>query len=205
MFFSQLALLLPSIIKKMSRYLLALIMCFAYIGVLSADDVSAKRNAIKATFLSWFSGSSKISYERAVFGNQTMEMTVGYIGLGFDKYKNNPEGYTVRYAHKYMLSGNKVKPLNGFYMRPELIYSHFHYDAKDISERKLSEMGSVVFTAGYQCVINKFIVDAYFGSGYAFGNECDTHYQHGFSLWDYFGTYNKNIAMTFGVKVGFCF
>ena len=180
-------------------------MCFIFTGLLLAEDVPVRRNAIKVTFLSGVSGSSKISYERAVFGNQTMEMTVGYIGLGYDKYKNNPNGYTVRYAHKFFLSGNKVKPLNGFYLRPEFIYSHFNYDMKDLSERKLSEMGSVVFTAGYQYVINRLVVDAYFGGGYAFGNECDTHYQHGFSLWDYFGTYNKNIAMTFGVKVGFSF
>jgi hypothetical protein len=180
-------------------------LCFVFAGESSGAELPVRRNAIKTTFLSWFSGSSKLSYERAVFDNQTMEMTVGYIGVGHDKYKNNPEGYTVRYAHKFMLSGNDIKPLNGFYLRPELIYSHFYYDAKDLSGRKLSEMGSIVFTAGYQYVINCFVIDTWFGSGYAFGNECDTHYQHGFSLWDYFGTYDKNIAMTFGVKLGVCF
>ena len=186
--------------------ILLLIMCFVFVDVLSAqDDAPDRRNAVKATFLSWFSGSSKISYERAVFDNQTMEMTVGYIGLGFDKYKNNPDGFTVRYAHKFMLLGNNVKPLNGLYLRPELIYSNFRYDAKEYSGRKLSEMGSLVFTTGYQYVINRFIIDAYFGGGYALGDECDTHYQHGFSLWDYFGIYNRNIAMTFGVKMGVCF
>ena len=179
--------------------------CFVFVGALSAEDFHIRRNAVKATFLSWFSGSSKISYERAIFDSQTMELTAGYIGLGFDKYKNNPEGYTVRYAHKFMLLGNDVKPLNGLYLRPELIYSHFRYDAEYLSERKLSEMGSLVFTAGYQYVINRFVIDAYFGGGYAFGRECDTYYQHGFSLWDYFGTDNKNIAMTFGVKLGVCF
>ena len=178
---------------------------FIFSSTLYAEELPVRRNAVKTTFLSWFSGSSKISYERAIFDSQTMELTAGYIGLGFDKYNNNPEGYTVRYAHKFMLWGNDVKPLNGLYLRPELIYSHFRYDGKELSGRKLSEMGSLVFTVGYQYVINRFVVDAYFGSGYAFGNECDTYYQHGFSLWDYFGTENKNIAMTFGVKVGFCF
>ena len=188
----------------MGRFL-SILLCFVISCTLSAEESYTRRNAVKATFLSWFSGSSKVSYERAVFDNQTMEVTVGYIGLGYDKHKNNPEGYTIRYAHKFMLLGNDVKPLNGLYLRPELIYSRFHYNAKELSGRKLSEMGSLVFTAGYQYVINRFVIDAYFGGGYAFGNECDTHYQHGFSLWDYFGTYNKNIAMTFGVKVGYCF
>lgn len=160
---------------------------------------------MKTTFLSWFSGSCKISYERAVFKHQTMEMTVGYIGFAGDKYDNNPEGYTIRYAHKFMLLGNDVQPLNGFYLRPELIYSRFHYDAEEIRERKLSEMGSGMFTVGYQYIIRRLVVDAYFGSGYAWGKEADTHYQHGFSLWDYFGSYNKHISMTFGVKLGVSF
>ncbi|MDL2306332.1 hypothetical protein LJC72_13530, partial [Bacteroides sp. OttesenSCG-928-D19] len=106
---------------------------------------------------------------------------------------------------KFMLLGNDVQPLNGFYLRPELIYSRFHYDAEEIRERKLSEMGSGMFTVGYQYIIRRLVVDAYFGSGYAWGKEADTHYQHGFSLWDYFGSYNKHISMTFGVKLGVSF
>ena len=187
----------------MSRIFLIFYFCFVFVNVYAEDNV--KRNAVKTTILSWITGSCKLSYERAVFDNQTMEMTVGYIGVGNDKYKNDPKGYTVRYAHKFMLLGNNNCPLNGLYLRPELIYSHFHYDVKEGFERKLSEMGSLMFTAGYQYVINRFVLDAFFGSGYAIGNESDTHYQHGFLLWEYFGTYNKNIAMTFGVKLGVCF
>ena len=192
-------------IRMMGRFLLILFLCFVFSGFSAAVESSTGRNAVKATFLSWFSGSGKVSYERAILNNQTFEVTVGYIGVGRDKYENDPVGYTVRYAHKFMLLGNDVRPLNGFYLRPELIYSRFRYNTKDISGRELSAMGSLVFTAGYQYVIKRFVVDAYFGSGYAFGNECDTRYQHGFSLWEYFGTYNKNIAMTFGVKLGVCF
>ena len=189
----------------MDRLLLIfLFSCFVIVDV-SAVDIPVRQNAVKITFLSWSSGSFKVAFERAVFNNQTMETTVGFIGVGYDKYKNNPEGYTVRYAHKFMLFGNDVCPLKGFYLRPEVIYLRFHYDTKELSGRKLSEMGSLIFTAGYQYVINRFVIDAYFGSGYAWGKECDTHYQHGFSLWEYFGTYNKNIAMTFGVKLGVCF
>lgn len=134
-----------------------------------------------------------------------MEFTAGYIGFGGDKYNNNPEGYTFRYAHKFMLRGNNAQPLNGLYLRPELIYSHFDYDMKDTHIRNTSDMGSLMFTAGYQYVIHHLVIDAFVGSGYAWGNACDTHYQHGFALWDYFGTYNKNIAMTFGIKLGVCF
>lgn len=189
----------------MTRFLLILFyFCFIFADI-SAEEISVRHNALKATFLSWFSGSCKVSYERAVFNNQTMEMTVGYIGFGRDKYHNDPEGYTVRYAHKFLLFGNDIQPFNGFYLRPELIYSRFYYDSEESCERKLSKMGSAMFTVGYQYAIHRFIIDAYFGSGYAWGKEADTHYQHGFSLWDYFGTYNKNISMTFGVKLGVSF
>jgi hypothetical protein len=173
---------------------------------LSAQDVPVVRHhAVKATFLSWFSGSGKISYERAVFRRQTIEFTAGYIGIGHDKYKNNPAGYTVRYAHKFILSGNKTQPLNGLYLRPEWVHSKFRYDLKENRGRALSDMKSLLFTFGYQYAMHRFIIDGYFGGGYAWGKEADTHYQHGFSLWDYFGTYRKNIAMTFGIKLGISF
>ena len=197
-----------SVIKKieeMERVLRILFVCFIWGGTLSAKETHPRRNAVKATFLSWFSGSSKVSYERAVFDNQTMELTVGYIGLGHDKYKNDPKGETIRYAHKFIISGNSSQPLNGFYLRPELIYSRFYYNTKGGNSRDLSEMGSIIGSVGYQYVIHQFVLDAYFGGGYTLGKESDTHYQHGFSLWEYFGSLNKHIAMTFGLKLGISF
>ena len=185
------------------RYIL-LIGCFALTNV-SAEDIPVRRQAIKTTFLSWFTGSCKISYERAVFNNQAMEVTAGYIGLGYDSFKNHPEGFTARYAHKFILYGNQIQPLNGFYLRPEIIYSYFHYNTEHERNRELSKMGSAVFTFGYQYAMKRFVADIFFGGGYVFGTEADTHYQHGFMIWDFFGKYNKNIDMTFGVKLGFSF
>ena len=178
--------------------------CLIFTNV-SAKDVPIRRQALKTTFLSWYTGSCKLSYERAVFNSQAMEVTAGYIGFGYDNFKNQPEGFTVRYAHKFILYGNQVQPLNGFYLRPEIIYSYFHYGTKHDRERALSKMGCAVFTVGYQYVVNRFVTDFYFGGGYAFGAEADTHYQHGLALWDYLGKYNKNISMTFGVKIGLSF
>lgn len=40
-------------------------------------------NAVKITFLSWASGSAKVSYERAIPAwNQSAELCAGYIGAG---------------------------------------------------------------------------------------------------------------------------
>ena len=189
----------------MERFLLILLcFCLSLAGV-SAKESPVRRNAVKTTFLSWFTGSCKVSWEHAVFRNQTMEMTVGYIGVGHDKFKNKPEGYTVRYAHKFMLFGNENQLLNGFYLRPELICSRFHYDTEEFRERKLSSMGSALFTFGYQYVHRRFVVDTFLGGGYAFGDGADTDYQHGFALWNYFGRHDKNIAVTFGIKLGVSF
>ena len=191
-------------LKGRKTFGIFILLCFIFANV-SAKEISVKRNSVKTTFLSWFTGSCKLSYERAVHSNQIMEFTAGYIGFGIDGHDNNPKGYTVRYAHKFMLFGNEIQPLNGLYLRPELIYSRFNYDQKSSRERKTSDMKSMIFSFGYQYVIRQFVIDAFCGGGYAWGKECDTHYQHGFVLWDYFDTYNKNIALTFGIKLGVCF
>ena len=167
-----------------------------------AGDQIIRRQAVKTTLLSWYTGSCKVSYERAVFNSQTMEITAGYIGVGYDKFNNHPKGLIARYAHKYIFHGNDIQPLNGFYLRPELIFTQFHYDTKIDHERKLSKMGSTMLTIGYQYVIHRIVADLFIGGGYAFGHEADTHYQHGFALWDNMGRYNKNISMTFGLKIG---
>ena len=170
-----------------------------------ARDLSVRRQAVKTTLLSWYTGSCKVSYERAAFSNQTMEITAGYIGVGHDKFKNHPEGCTARYAHKFILFGNDVQPLNGFFLRPELIYTFFHYDTKTDRERTQSKMGSMVFTVGYQYAVHRLIADFFIGSGYAFGKQADTNYQHGFALWDYRIRDKKIISITFGLKVGVSF
>ena len=50
-------------------------------------------NSIKITFLSWSTGSTKISYERALPKlNQSTELCGSLICAGYDKYKND-KGY----------------------------------------------------------------------------------------------------------------
>ena len=63
------------------------------------------RNSFKITFLSWISGSTKISYERA-FANirQSGEFCTSLIGAGRDKYNNDPKGFTMRYGHKFFMN-----------------------------------------------------------------------------------------------------
>ena len=163
-------------------------------------------NSVKITFLSWFSGSTKISYERA-FPQiaQSGELCGSLICAGYDKYKNNPLGFTVRYGHKFFLPDNDGLSLKGFYLRPELMYSHYWYDCQVDGSRTLANMGAALATVGYQYLYKRFLVDVWVGGGYAFGNEADTGYHHGFELWHWFGGYNPNIALSFSIRLGVCF
>ena len=164
------------------------------------------RNSVKITFLSWISGSTKLSYERAFPAtHQSGEICASLISAGFDKYKNQPRGYTVRYGHKFFMPDGDNKSLMGFYLRPELIYSHYYYTRRDNQARDLANMGALLGTFGYQYVWSRFLADFWIGAGYAYGNAADTNYHHGFELWHWFGTENQNIAMSFSIRLGVCF
>ncbi len=163
-------------------------------------------NSVKITFLSWISGSTKISYERA-FPKiaQSSELCASVIGAGYDKYKNNPLGFTIRYGHKFFMPDKDGLTLRGFYLRPELTYSYYWYDRKADGSRTLADMGAILATIGYQYMYKRFLVDVWVGGGYAFGHAADTSYHHGFELWHWFGGYNPNIALSFSVRLGVCF
>ena len=163
-------------------------------------------NSVKITFLSWLSGSTKLSYERAFPQlNQSGEICASLICAGYDKYNNDPLGFTVRYGHKFFTPDNDGLSLKGFYLRPEVIYSHYTYTNSVDESRTLANMGAVLGTVGYQYVYKHFLADFWFGGGYAYGNASETLYHHGFELWHWLGKVNTNIAMSFSIRLGFCF
>ena len=170
-------------------------------------------NSIKITFLSWTSGSTKVSYERALPNlHQSGEICASLISAGYDKYSNDPLGFTLRYGHKFFLSQGDLS-LKGFYLRPELIYSHYNYtctntalhSCKASGSREKAAMGALLGTFGYQYLYKRFLADFWVGAGYALGTPADTGYHHGFQLWDYFGTSHDNIALSFSIRLGICF
>ncbi|MBQ4547864.1 MAG: hypothetical protein IJA42_01540 [Bacteroidales bacterium] len=190
---------------------LMMLLCFVAINLTHAKQPvpylqKDYRNSLKITFLSWISGSTKLSYERA-FPNrhQSGELYASLIGAGHDKYQNNPKGYTMRYGHKFFLNGNQKKSLMGFYLRPEVVYSHYTYDRKVDGARTLSDETALLGTFGYQYVHKRFLADFWVGGGYAFGTPAETYYHHGFELWHYFSSENTNIALSFSIRLGYCF
>lgn len=194
--------------RKLSFILVLLLLGGSIISI-HASNIGKKSqtdylNSVKITFLSWISGSTKVSYERA-FPNvrQSGEICAGVIGAGYDKYHNDPRGFTFRYGHKFFIGKNNLS-LKGFYLRPEAIYSYYLYECKEGS-RKLADMGAILGTVGYQYVYKRFLADIWFGGGYAVGNAADTRYHHGFALWHWLNTVNENIALSFSIRVGICF
>ena len=162
-------------------------------------------NAVKVTFLSWVTGSTKISYERVLPNRQSAEICTSMIGAGFDRFQNKPLGFTMRYSHKFFLGDNYRGGLEGFYVRPEAIYSHYNYNAQETMFRTPARMGALLATTGYQMTYKRLVVDGWVGGGFAFGIPAETGYHHGFALWNVLGTKNENIALSFSIRLGYCF
>ena len=204
------------------KKLLTIILILGALVIMSMKSASAGNsryeqenylNSIKITFLSWTSGSTKLSYERALPNwHQSSELCASLISAGYDKYHNNPLGFTLRYGHKFFIHQGDVS-LKGFYLRPELIYSRYNYTCTNTGlhkcraseSREKAAMGALLGTFGYQYLYKRFLADFWVGAGYALGTPADTGYHHGFQLWDYFGTSHDNIALSFSIRLGLCF
>ena len=184
------------------RHILLITLCLFLFG--TAKSHAQQKNAVKITFLSWITGSTKLSYERAFPAvKQSGELCTSLISGGYDKYKNDPMGFTLRYSHKFFVAGyDPSKPLMGFYLRPELIYSHYNYTHSATALRTPVRMGALLGTFGYQYCYKHFIADAWVGAGYSAGKTSETGYYHGFKTWNLFGKNIDNLAMSFSIRLG---
>lgn len=183
--------------KKLS---LLLLMSFVAVQAFSSDNI--KKNNLKTTVLSYITGSAKITYERALFEGQSVEITAGRIGVGGDAKKNNPEGVTTRLAYKWIFpsSFSNNNPLNGFYLKPEIAYSIFDYNHSVDGAILRDEISraAIMGCVGWQWVKEWFVFDFYIGAGGAVGKNCPDNYYHGFVGLNP----DSDVALTFGLKLG---
>jgi len=202
------------LMKRITLLSFLSILCLLSAASSGASQVSEKHaaedrdylNSVKITFLSWLSGSTKLSYERAFPSlRQSGEFCGSLISAGYDKYHNDPMGFTMRYGHKFFLPDHDGVSLMGLYLRPELMYSHYYYDSRKDGSRTLANMCALLGTIGYQYVYRRFLADFWVGGGYAAGTPSETNYHHGFELWHWFGSENKHLAMSFSIRLGLCF
>ena len=191
--------------SKIVTFVAATLLLFGVSIPQQAKAAEPYNNAFKITFLSWSTGSTKISYERALSQlKQSAEFCGSLISAGYDKYQNDPLGFTLRYSHKFFVGNYDInKPLQGAYLRPEIIYSDYKYTHSITGARTPARMCALLGTAGYQHCFGHFVVDGWVGGGYAFGRASETGYHHGFQLWKWFGKRNDNIALSFSIRIGY--
>lgn len=137
-----------------------------------AQNAAAPQNDIKMAILSLGSGSTRLSYERAIGEQNTFEATVGLISLGWDIMNHaHPVGAGLKFAYKWTLLPQKglATPLAGLYVKPEIQLAHFtnRYDPESNSRYPFVETQSTVLLGevGYQLILRWFVFDIYAGLG----------------------------------------
>ena len=162
-----------------------------------------RKNEVKVALLSLASGTSKVSYERLLRDYQSIELTAGIIGWGFDKLKDSdPKGTAWRLAYKFIFPNgrNANNQLCGFYWKPELCYSSYSYN--HVGRGRLEvDYFALMALMGYDWVKNWFVFDVYGGLGYAFGDNNYSNYHHGFVCL----SQDVPVALTAGFRIGMAF
>ena len=190
--------------KTISTLCLCFILFFLHSVILAQTDY-AKKNNIKITLLSLMSGSTKITYERKILPKQSIEITGGIIGLGFDFLNHNQsKGFLSRLAYKFIFPVKNHYPLDGWYVKSELAFSAYTYnnitekmDIERLAVRRLAIMG----VGGYQMVVKWFVFDVFAGLGIGIGNANLCNYHHGF-----IGLNPESLlTLTAGFKIGVAF
>lgn len=187
------------------RKIIIIVVCTIFVSISLLNAQGIDKNAFKTTFLSVYTGSVKLAYERVLRTNQTIEATIGAIGWAHDSFNNQPSGVLFHFAHKFIFSHDRNHPLHGSYLKPLLAISNFKYDTKDSISRSKSTKGALMACVGYQWAKNALVTDVYAGIGGAVGNSCDTNYEHGFMVIDRSDPAREHLAVTFGVKMGLSF
>lgn len=166
-----------------------------------------KKNAIKFRVFSPLYGYSDITYERSLRPGNSMECSLGFIGLG-SQYDNEVKGGSVRLGYKmikspeYYAQGQRYAHiLKGAYFRPEIAASYYERKAPD-KEAVNVFATALMITVGNQWILNDMVViDCYFGLGYGYSDEGEFEMQYGYST----GDVKVPLAFTSGLRLGLLF
>jgi hypothetical protein len=189
--------------RKLCRNIIFGLLFLSASATAQTDQLKMRKNEIKVALLSLASGTSKVTYERLVRDYQSVELTFGVIGLGFDKLKDSdPRGTAWRVAYKFIMPNRKNanNQLCGFYVKPELCYSSYYYTHSSQGRLKVNR-AALMGVLGYDWVKKWFVFDLYSGLGFAAGNSNLSNYHHGFIGWND----HTPFAFTAGFRVGVAF
>ncbi len=184
------------------------------------------KNAWKLGLFSPLTGALSAGYERSIKPGQSVEGSVGIIGLGISEALNyNQKGACFKAGYKfimtpdYILKGMKYSHLlKGWYFRPDInlaVYNRDfeYYDYLNntyVSSRGEVIAGAITLSFGKQWVLsNVFLVDIYGGLGYGFdtyntnGPSGSEYYDDGGYHYGFVVTPDIPLSFTAGFKVGF--
>jgi hypothetical protein len=179
-----------------------------------------KLNAIKFHFFSPLYDYLSVSYEHSLKVGQSIEGTLGVIGIGYDPDQVNPEGVFAKVGYKFIKSPDfylrgmrYAHLLKGTYFKPEIALASYSFNQNlsinptSSPERQSVFSGALLLNVGKQWVFdNRFAVDFSVGFGYGIKNqskESDTFFgstsQYGFCV------ANNGFAWTSNFKVAYLF
>ncbi len=180
-----------------------------------------RKNALKVGFLSPLFGATSFSFEHSLRPGNSIEATIGIIGLGTDFIGNSSKGVYLKFGYKFIkspdfyLKGMQYSHiLKGAYIRPEVSFSIYNSEA----DSRYDYNGSLILGAGstesntmFAFMLNfgkqwvyqdRFLIDWFTGVGYGFGtaNSNDPFHYAFFG-----GSSGSSFAITSGLRIGVLF
>jgi len=182
------------------------------------------KNALKVGFLSPIFGATSISFEHSLKPGNSIEATLGIIGLGADIDNNSPGGAYLKFGYKFIkspdfyLKGMQYSHiLKGAYFRPEVAFSSYNFhpgSTYDYMTGQVINSGStenntmfaVMLNIGKQWIIqDKFLFDMFAGAGYGFGSANNDNNNSPFHYAFLGGSDGTSFAITSGLRIGVLF
>lgn len=200
---------MPRLLSCRMLYAIAVFVSMLFPMAVSGQNEQIKSptcNDFKFALLSLGSGSTRVTYERAFNPKNSVEFTLGIIGMGWDWMNDSdPQGLLVKIAYKWRLLPQRGSDswLAGFYVKPELVATHFEYTPSGYAEIYFRDTYQYALLAecGYQLVIKWFVFDVYTGLGPSFGTRNNNNYFHSFMLFPK----ESPLAFTAGFRLGVAF
>ncbi len=189
--------------------------------------------AIKINFLAPLLGYSQFSYEKSISPLKSYELGLGIIGAGknrqtseyyvdgqYQPYKRNAFGGFVEGGYKFnklpnffnkgvrmthIMQGSYVKPTAtlGFYSDNAINYKTGNVNPT--LEKRHNVFGAIILNFGHQWVFgDKFLIDIYYGLGYAFDNvkNDDNNGYYSDDIYNHFVVQKAGAGANFGVSGG---
>ncbi len=162
------------------------------------DYSNQKKDIIKFDFFSPLSGNFTLGYEHSLGVQKSLEMSVGFIGLGSHLYREKPRGVFFRLGYKlirspevYFNAMHYSHILKGFYIRPDIMFSYFSsvedvfntnpIPGADILQHVRVDNYSAAFiiNIGKQWILDdKYSMSWNAGFGYGFASDPGYYYSH---------------------------